>query len=71
MKTKLIKLITEYPFYTGCIFLLIGVFFLIYKIKKNESFNMKNYNTAGWQALISSWALILISIIFGIILILK
>jgi xanthine/uracil permease len=71
MKSKLVELISEYPFYLGCIFIVIGVYFLIYKILKKESFDMDNYNVAGWGALISSWALIILSFIFGFFLILK
>ena len=68
---KISNLISEYPFYTGVISLLIGIITLVYKIRKKESFNMNNYNVAGWNVLISSWALILLAFIFGMTLIFK
>ena len=71
MKTKISELISGNPFYFGCLFLIIGVSALGYKISKKKSFNMDDYNIAGWEALISSWGLIILSLIFGIFLILK
>ncbi|MDO5978691.1 hypothetical protein [Flavivirga spongiicola] len=71
MKTKIIELISDYPFYCGCLFLIIGVISLTYKIKKKKSLKKGNYNIASWNALINSWALIVIAFVFGIILIFK
>ena len=71
MKTKFSDLISEYPFYSGSICLILGILYLIYKVYKKESFNMKGYNVAGWRAFVNSWALILILIIMGLFLIFK
>ncbi len=59
------------PLIKGLIFILIGVGYLIYKIDKGESFNMKDYSVGGWKALVNSWAIIFMLIIFGIILIFR
>ena len=71
MKSIINELISENPVYIGCILIIIGFSALIYKLRKQKSFNMDDYNVAGWEAMISSWALILLSFIFGIFLILK
>ena len=47
MISKLSNLISEYPHYFGCLFLLLAVISFAYKIKNKKSFNMANYNIAG------------------------
>ena len=69
MTSKLSNLISEYPYYFGSLFLLLGIILLAYNLKNKKSFNMDNYNIAGWDALINSWALTLLLFIFGISLI--
>ena len=59
------------PFIKGLIFILVGIGYLIYKIGKGESFNMNDYSAGGWKALVNSWAIIFMLIIFGIILIFR
>ncbi len=71
MKSIISELISENPLFIGCILIIIGFSALIYKLSKKETFNMDDYNIAGWEAMISSWALIILSFIFGIFLILK
>jgi hypothetical protein len=65
------ELTSKYPFYSGFVSLLFGISYLVYKIYKKESFSMKDYNVAGWGALVNSWALILLFIIIGLFLIFK
>ncbi|PIV51177.1 MAG: hypothetical protein COS19_02160 [Flavobacteriaceae bacterium CG02_land_8_20_14_3_00_34_13] len=69
MKEILTEYLTEYPFYVGSLFLILGVSYLIYKIAKNESFKMKDYSAAGWSGLINSWVFALLLVIIGITLI--
>ena len=69
MAEWLTKFLSDDPFLKGSIFLIIGVGYLIYKIIKKESFSMNKYNVFGWKALVNSWAIIFMLIIFGLILI--
>ncbi len=66
---KLNEIIAEYPFYVGSFCLVLGVSLLIYKIGKNESFKMKDYNVIAWKVLVNTWAVILMLIILGVTLI--
>ncbi|GHA22967.1 hypothetical protein GCM10007103_00030 [Salinimicrobium marinum] len=69
MKEKLTEYFTEYPFYVGSLFLILGISYLIYKIAKRESFKMMDYSAAGWKGLINSWAFAILLVIIGIALI--
>ncbi|MBB6682468.1 hypothetical protein H4O20_13540 [Aequorivita sp. 609] len=69
MKEKLTQYLTEYPFYVGSLFLILGISYLIYKIAKKESFKMKDHSAAGWKGLINSWAFAILLVIIGIALI--
>jgi len=64
MKSIISELISENPFYSGFILLIIGFSALIYKLRKKESFNMDDYSVAGWEALIGSWVLIILYLEF-------
>ncbi len=59
------------PLIKGVIFILVGVGYLIYKVGKVESFNMRDYSAGGWKALVSSWAIIFMLLICGMILIIQ
>jgi uncharacterized membrane protein len=54
MTSKLSNLISEYPYCFGSLFLLLGIILLASNLKNKKSFNMDNYNIAGWDALINS-----------------
>ena len=71
MKSKLNELMAEYPFYIGSFCLLLGIGLLIYKIRKRESFRMKDYNVITWKVLVDTWAFILILIMLGLALIFR
>tara|TARA_R110002072_G_scaffold302065_1_gene483658 strand:- start:1742 stop:1960 length:219 start_codon:yes stop_codon:yes gene_type:complete len=71
MKNKLNELITEYPFYVGSFCLILGVVLLIYKISKEQSFRMKDYNVITWKLLVDTWVFILMLIMLGIALIFR
>ena len=71
MSKWLTEFLSEDSFLKGSIFIIIGVAYLIYKIVKKESFNMHNFSAGGWKALVNSWAIIFMLIIFGLILIFK
>jgi hypothetical protein len=61
----------EDPFLLGLIILLVAIGYLIYKIDKKESFNMHKHSAAGWKALVYSWVVLFMLIIFGLSLIIK
>jgi len=67
----IIFVINDYPLASGVGFLTIGGLSLVYQLKKNNSFKMSEYGIISWKALVSAWAVILMSIIYGLILILK
>jgi len=71
MAEWLTEFLSDNPFLKGSIFLIIGIAYLIYKIIKKESFSMSKYSVSGWKALVNSWAIIFMLIIFGLILIFR
>jgi hypothetical protein len=63
--------LSENTFIKGSIFLIVGIAYLTYKILKKESFNMNNHGAYSWKALVNSWAIIFMLIVFGLILIFR
>lgn len=71
LKIGLIYIIEEYPFIAGIGFIILGIIVLINQLKGNNSFKMSDYNLLSWKGMVSTWAVILMSFIFGLILIFK
>ena len=61
----------EYPLESGIVFLIIGITLLIFRLKQNNSFKMSEYNMMDWKELTYTWGLIIMSFIFGLLLIFK
>ena len=59
--------IDENSFVAGIIFLLIGVVLLYYQLSKEKPLDFKGSTMLGWNADVNMWALIFMSIIFGLI----
>jgi hypothetical protein len=70
-KNGIVFVMDEYPLISGVGFFVIGGLLLFYQLKNNNSFKMSEYNVLSWKALVNTWAVILMCIIFGLILIFK
>ena len=71
LKETLVYYMDNFPIRSGLIFILVGMLLLRYQLKKNNSFKMSEYGLFSWRVLVNMWAVILMSFIFGIILILR
>lgn len=71
MKDYIVRFIGQNHLESGITFIGLGVLLLVYQFKKNNSFNMSEYNLFSWKYLVNVWALIFMSFVFGIILIFK
>ena len=63
--------IEQNPIISGLIFISIGLIILIFRLGKNNSFNMKNHGLISWRLLVQTWGVIIMFILMGIIIILK
>ncbi len=70
-KNGFIYVIEKYPIISGIGFLIIGGILLAYKLNKKESLKEAWNGILSWNAFISIWAVILMSFIFGLILLTK
>jgi len=59
------------PIISGLIFIGIGLIALAFRLKRNNSFRMKDYGLISWRLLVQTWGLIVMFILMGIIIILK
>nr|WP_298997785.1 hypothetical protein [uncultured Allomuricauda sp.] len=71
LKETAVYFMDHYPIISGITLILIGIFLLSFQLKKNNSFKMSDHGMASWGVLVNMWALIIMSFIFGIILILR
>ena len=71
MAKWLTDFMSDDPFSKGIVFLGLGIMWLLYKIYTKQSFNMHKYSVFEWKAFVSSWAVIIMLMIFGIILIIR
>lgn len=65
------KFMEEHPLMSGFIFIAIGLIFLAFRLKGNNSFKMKDYGLISWRLLVQTWGLIILFILTGIIIIFK
>ena len=63
--------IEDAPVISGIIALLLAAMISLYLVHKNEPLKMNKHSTGSWKALVNLWAVLLMLLIFGIILILK
>tara|TARA_B100000780_G_C21125393_1_gene456487 strand:- start:5341 stop:5544 length:204 start_codon:yes stop_codon:yes gene_type:complete len=59
-------IIFEYPRISGIILILIGGAILAYNLKKEDGFNFEDFGFLNWQAFISTWILTILSLIYGV-----
>jgi hypothetical protein len=71
MKEKIITLIEDNNIVTGVIFILIAILVVLYQLKKNESFKMKDHSIFTWKVFVNTWVIVLILLMFGLFLIFK
>ena len=71
MKDLITNFIKESPIESGLIFLIIGLVMLVFHINKKKSIKFWDSGLMEWRAYISYLSLMLMSFIFGIILIFK
>jgi len=69
MKEEIVNFIDNNQLESGIIFIIIGVTLLIYKLKKKEAITFKDSNVISWKGHIYLLAIIVMSFIFGLILI--
>jgi len=70
-KNGLIHLVEEYPLISGIGFLIIGGILLAYQLNKKESLKTAHNGIFSWKVFVNMWAVILMSFIFGLILLIK
>ncbi len=68
---RISTIIDNYPVFSGAGFLLVAVILTAYQLKKNNSFKMSDYGVLSWRSLVITWGLIVMSLIYGIILIFR
>ncbi len=71
MKKRIIDFIITNPLITGLIFIIIGLILLTYQLNRKKPIRFKDSNILSWKGHVYTWAIILMSIIFGLILIFK
>lgn len=71
MKEKIIQLIEDFPSISGLVLILLGLLLLLYQIGKKNTFNMDDYNEISWKFLVNVWAVIIIFIFGGLIILLN
>ena len=69
MKDEVVNFINDNQLESGIIFIIIGVSLLLYKLNMKDSINFKDSNVISWKGHIYLLAIIVMSIIFGLILI--
>ena len=60
-----------YPIQSGLILIGLGVIALLFRLEKKNSFRMQDYSISEWRVLLSTWVLIFIMFMTGVVLILK
>ena len=70
-KELIVDQMEKNPIEMGIIFILIGVVMLIYKLEKKQSWNSDRHTALSWKSFVNGWALLVMSFIFGMILIIK
>ena len=71
MYKKIGEFIELNPFISGFILIIIGIILLFYRLKKKNTFVMKDYGLISWKLLIETWGLIIMLILIGTIIILN
>ena len=51
--------------------LVLGILWLLYQLGKKESFKMKDHGLGSWGAMVNTWGLIIMTILWGLILIIR
>jgi len=70
MYKKIGRFIELNPFISGFIFIIIGIILLFFRLKKKNTFVMKDYSLISWRLLVQTWGLIIMLVLSGIIIIL-
>lgn len=63
------KFIDEQPLLVACLSILISIILLIYRLRKNDTFRMKDYGLTEWRLMIRMWGLIVLLFMLGVYLI--
>ena len=66
-----ISALEGYPIQSGIILIGLGIIGLLFQLDLKESPKMKNHSILSWKTFLSKWFLIILSILWGFILILK
>lgn len=67
----MVDFINDNSLLSGTLMLLIGISWLVYQIKKKESFKMKDHGLGSWGVMVSTWGIIVFTILWGLILIIR
>ncbi|RPG30885.1 MAG: hypothetical protein CBB72_012975 [Muricauda sp. TMED12] len=71
IKDLFLNVLKDYPIASGMFMLVLGILWLLKQLGKRESFRMKDHGLGSWGAMVNTWAIIFILIIWGLILILR
>lgn len=71
MFKEIVNFIDENPIISGSIFIILGLVLFAYQINKKNSFKFKDHGLFSWKVLVQTWAMVLMLIISGLILIVK
>ena len=71
IKETLVRAFENYPIQSGIIMIGIGVILLLFQLDLKESNKMKEHNVFSYRGFVNKCTLIIMSFLFGIILILK
>ena len=67
----LVSALEGYPIQSGLILIGLGIIGLLFQIDLKESSKMKDHSVLTWRVFLNKWFLIILSIIWGLILIIK
>ncbi len=71
LKDFLVNLIDSYPLITGIFMIVCGILIFNYQYGKKESFKMSEHGLGSWKAFVNIWAISIIFLLWGLILIIR
>lgn len=71
IKNLFLNILRDYPIASGMFMLVLGILWLLYQLGKKESFKMKDHGLGSWGAMVSTWGLIIMTILWGLIIIIR
>lgn len=71
MKENIVNFIDENSTISALIFLIIGIVLLIFKLTSKEKLSFKKHNILSWKEYVYTWAVIIMSFTFALIIFLR